>query len=416
MQHVVPGRKRALFCLFFVTGLSMASWVTRTPAVRDGLGATHGEMGIVLFGLALGSFLGILSAPPLLRRLTIRRVIAAAWTLQPLGLGLFALGGALASAPCLFLALFVFGLGIGSGDVAINVAGAEIERLQRRPFLSALHGFFSLGMALGSALGIGVAALEVSPLAHLAAVLAAAVPLIRLSVAGLPRAPEAGIAREAGETGPRVPLGELVRDLRLLLIGVMVLAMALAEGAAYDWLPLLMVDGHGFSAPQTALAFSAFTAAMAVSRFAGNGLIRRFGRVAVMRGSAGAAGLGLALVIFADLPLLAGAAALLWGLGAALGFPLTLSAAGDAERGASERVGFVTSAGYLAFLVGPPLIGFLGDAWGLRGALLVVLAGVLLALLLAPALSPRRPARRRWPRGAARSPAAAAERSARDPG
>ncbi len=49
------------------------------------------------------------------------------------------------------------------------------------------------------------------------------------------------------------------RDIQLLLIGVVVLAMAFAEGSANDWLPLLMVDGHGFSPTSGSLIYAGFT-------------------------------------------------------------------------------------------------------------------------------------------------------------
>jgi len=80
----------------------------------------------------------------------------------------------------------------------------------------------------------------------------------------------------------------------------------------------------------------------------------------------------------------------LWGLGTALGFPLAISAAGDPGPGSAARVSFVATVGYVAFLVGPPVLGFLGESHGLRAACTVVLALVVLAAVLAPAVAPRR--------------------------
>lgn len=87
--------------------------------------------------------------------------------------------------------------------------------------------------------------------------------------------------------------------------------------------------------------------------------------------------------------MVAGFSVLLWGIGASLGFPLALSAAGESGSDETARVSLVATIGYVAFLVGPPGLGFLGEHIGLRAAMLVVLAFVALAAVLAPAVGPR---------------------------
>ncbi len=75
------------------------------------------------------------------------------------------------------------------------------------------------------------------------------------------------------------------RDIQLLLIGVVVLAMAFAEGSANDWLPLLMVDGHGLAYFRLADLCRVYPG-MTVGRFTGGWFIDRYSRVAVVRASA----------------------------------------------------------------------------------------------------------------------------------
>jgi MFS family permease len=172
------------------------------------------------------------------------------------------------------------------------------------------------------------------------------------------------------------------------MIGVVVLAMALAEGAATDWLPLVMVDGHGMSAALGSFVFAAVAMAMTVGRFGGGWFLDRYGRASVLRSSACAAVVGIGCIALVDDRLVASAGVLLWGLGLSLGFPVAVSAAGDTSEGAAARVSFVTTMGYLAFLVGPPALGVIGEDFGLRVALLVPLGLVLVAVFLAPALAP----------------------------
>ncbi|MDD0856874.1 MFS transporter [Arthrobacter alpinus] len=178
------------------------------------------------------------------------------------------------------------------------------------------------------------------------------------------------------------------REPRILMLGLIILALALAEGSAMDWLPLLMVDGHGLTPTLGSVVFAGFAAAMTLGRFLGAPLLKRFGNATVLRASTLVSAVGIALVVFADNPIVAGAAVLLWGVGAALGFPVTLSAAADSDDPTSA-VAAVATAGYVAFLVGPPLLGFLGEEFGLRGAMILVLVVVTLASLLTNAAKPQ---------------------------
>lgn len=175
------------------------------------------------------------------------------------------------------------------------------------------------------------------------------------------------------------------KDRRLLMIGGIILAMALAEGAANDWLPLLMVDGHDLGAALGSAVYTGFATAMTIGRFSGGILIDRIGGAATMRVNAASAALGLALVIFVDSSAIAAAAVLFWGLGASLGFPVALSAAGDSGPNATTHVNLVATVGYDTFVVGPPCLGFLGDHYGLRTAMIIVLAFALAAIFLARA-------------------------------
>ncbi|MFF3994661.1 MFS transporter [Streptomyces cyaneofuscatus] len=389
--------RAALFLFMFAAGVSLASWVARTPAVRDALDASTGAMGLVLFGLSVGSMGGVLVSGGLVRKYGGRPVIAVGAGLFVAGLLVIAGGTALELSGGVFAGLALFGAGMGLAEVAFNIEGAAVERTAGRPVLPVLHGCFSLGTVFGALLGMGLTAVAFPVGWHLTGIAVAA------AVAGLwtVRAIPSGTGREepeAGDDGERTGglRAQLAvwSDRRLVLIGLIVLAMAFAEGSANDWLPLLMVDGHGTSATAGSLTFMLFAVAMTTGRFAGGPLLVRYGPAAVVRASAVVATVGVALVIFSSSALLAGAAVVLWGLGASLGFPVAISAAGEGEKDAAARVGAVATAGYVAFLVGPPSLGFLADHVGLRLAMLVVLVLLAAAALVAGALRPAGAVRR----------------------
>jgi fucose permease len=180
------------------------------------------------------------------------------------------------------------------------------------------------------------------------------------------------------------------KEPRTLLIGVFVLCFAFTEGTGNDWLAVAMIDGYGAPAVVGPLTFAIFLAAMTLGRWFGPALIDRFGRVRVVRASALAALIGLMLVVFGQFIGVAMVGASLWGLGAALGFPVGMSAAADEHSMAAARVSVVASIGYTAFLAGPPLVGFLGDELGVLRALTVTAGLLALAAMIAGTVRPMR--------------------------
>ncbi|MCX4706564.1 MFS transporter [Streptomyces sp. NBC_01373] len=392
MDLATRRRRRSLFLFFLIPGLSISSWVTRTPDIRDRLHASTGEMGLILFGLSVGSMIGILCSGTLVSRFGTRPVMGLGTSMVVASTLVIGFGSLTTSSVTVTGGLCVMGAGMGAGEVAINVDGADVERLTGTTVLPTLHGFFSLGTVVGAALGMGATAAALPVHWHLGVITLVCVSLCAYALRAVPdgtgrRRKDDAVDEAKAGTRPKV-----WKDRRLALIGAIVLAMALAEGAANDWLPLLMVDGHGLDATMGSVVYVGFAAAMAIGRFSGGFLLERFSRPAVVRGSAASAAVGLSLVIFSDSPLLAGISVLFWGLGSSLGFPLTLSAAGDSGPESAARVGFAATIGYIAFLVGPPGLGFIGDHYGLRSAMLVVLACVAASFFIAPAV--RRPATR----------------------
>ncbi|AOS64099.1 MFS transporter [Actinoalloteichus hymeniacidonis] len=389
MAHPIAQRRLALFVLFFLPGIGISSWVTRTPAIRDLLDASTAQMGLVLFGLSVGSMVGILSAGPLVKRTGARPIIVLGISSFVLSMPTIGLGSALSMPLLVAAGLCLFGLGMGAGEVAMNVEGADVEKALGKPFLPALHGCFSLGTVVGAAAGIVFTATEFSVVWHLLIVGAIAFAAFALVIRAVPPGTGRSIETKPAEgTVRRGPV--LWRDSRLLLIGGIMLAVALTEGTANDWLPLIMVDGHGFDAELGSAIYAAFAAAMTVGRFVGGRIVERVGRSRVLGGSAVLGVLGLALVMVVDNQIVAGAAVVLWGLGTSLGFPVALSAAGDSGPDTAARVSFVATVGYVAFLVGPPVLGFFGEEFGLRAALILPMVLLAAAVFLSPAAGPRR--------------------------
>jgi MFS family permease len=391
--------RNAVFLIFALSGVGLASWIARTPAIRDSLGASTFEMGLIVFGVAAGAIVGLTLSSHVIAKCGSKATIAGSVTAAGIGLVVVGLGATTTVTPLVVVGLALFGLGNGMCDVAMNVEGAANERALGRTVMPLFHASFSLGTIVGAGIGAAAEQFGVPTVVHLAVIGAVMIGAVLVSVRflqpdpfatgeqsgpGSDSDPAADEKAAEGGNGWRSRLA-IWRDRRTLLIGVIVLGMAFAEGSANDWLALAMVDGHGVDNATGALVFGIFVTAMTVGRVGGVFLLDKFGRVSVLRVSAVLAGLGLLVVIFAPAAWLAGIGVVMWGLGSALGFPVGMSAAADDPRNAAARVSAVATIGYLAFLVGPPLIGFIGEHVGLLNALLLVLTLVAVAGIVSPA-------------------------------
>jgi MFS family permease len=171
----------------------------------------------------------------------------------------------------------------------------------------------------------------------------------------------------------------------------MVLATALGEGAANDWLGLTLVDDRGLPEAFGALALAGFNLTMATARIVGGRVIERVGRVLVLRASGATAAGGVLLLCLVDSPVTALLGAACWGLGLAVAFPSGMSAAGEVPGRGARAISVVSTIGYTGFLLGAPLIGQLTRVVPLDRALLVVAATSALIVVVAPVARERRP-------------------------
>jgi fucose permease len=370
---------------FIISGLAFASFISRTPALRDTLGLSSAELGLLLLCVSGGSIAGLPLSGPIVQRLGSGRAALGGAVSVGLGLAGLAAGLQAASVPLVAPGLVLVGLGIGVWDVAMNVQGADVERHLERPLMPRLHAGFSVGTVAGAGLGALSAATGI-PLAVQVLVIAVVAPAAM--ALAVPRfLPDQAADRDT-EHAPRASALTAWREPRTLAVGLMVLGFAFTEGSANDWMAVAMVDGYGTSETVGAVGFGIFVTAMTVGRLLGGSALERFGRVPVLRATAALGLAGLLLVLLGGSTPVAMAGAVLWGLGAALGFPVGMSAAADDPARAAVRVSVVSSIGYTAFLAGPPLIGLLAEEAGILPALFVVVGALTLGLIAAGAARP----------------------------
>lgn len=377
----------ATFLIFGLNGLVFASWAARIPSVAATLQLNDAQMGALLLVGAIGSVLALPLAGLVVGRVGTANTVRIGAVLCGAGAVLISMALLALSVPVTAVGLFVFGIGVALWDVAQNIEGADVERRLRRTIMPQFHAAFSGGAFVGALLGAGLALLSVELPAHL---LGVAVVIVIAAVL-LPKYFLPVAHPQSHDTVSSSKRFAAWTEPRTLVIGLVVLGAALTEGAANDWIAKATVDGLDTGEAVGSLMFAVFVGAMTTVRFIGGRFIDRFGRVAVLRISLGSALAGLLLFVVAPVAWVAAVGAVLWGAGAALGFPVGMSAAADDPKRAAARVSVVSTVGYTAFLAGPPLLGFLGEAVGIRNALLAVGVTVLASLLTVSAARERTP-------------------------
>ncbi|WP_161606402.1 MFS transporter [Microlunatus speluncae] len=373
----------ATFVCFGLSGVISGTWFSRIPAVRDQLSADLQTVGLVLVCLGLGSFASMPFGGRLSRRFSSRRVCLVAGIAAP---ALFSVLPLLTSPVAFGAVLVLAGAAIGLFEVMLNVHGADVERAVGRSVMPALHGLWSGGLLLGSALGAGLAALGIGLGQHFWLLL----PIVAVAntIGTLFWHDHRAPAREGGRVRPSAK----ALTLPVILLAVMLLCSNIGEGSASDWLALYAHDERGFGEGAAAAVFTVYSLMITIGRLAGGFVLDRLGRVITVRLCGVITAAGIAVVLFLPLPAGPYLGAALWGLGLSVVFPAAITAAGEHGRDNSAgAIAAVSTLGFGAFLTGPPLIGLLAQRTSIGLALGIVLVLSFGITVLAPLMRPARP-------------------------
>jgi len=308
-------------------------------------------LGLVVSQVGAGAIVARLGSRPLV----LVGALGYAAGLVPVGLS--------TSFGALALSLGLVGFANGVLDVSMNVHGLAVERHLKRPILATLHAAFSFGALAGAAFGGAVAAAGVGVEEHLtsAAVLGALVAVVAFL----------GLLPASADASPEGPA--VARPTRALaVIGLFAFCVLLSEGAVNDWSAVYLEGELDASDGVAAVGLAAFSLTMGMGRLAGDRMSLALGPVRLARGGAALAATGMTIALAGGGPAAAIAGFAVMGLGLAALFPIALRAAAERTGTPGPAVAAVSATGYLGLLAGPPLVGLLSDAVGLRAALVLV--------------------------------------------
>ncbi len=377
-QHLI------MLC-FFLQPLAFAGWLPRIPEIQERLGLGPADLALALLGLPAGLLLMMPFAGPIVARIggraTVRIFLPA--FLVAMSLPAFSLHPAM-----LFGALLLCGITMSMIELGMNIVADEIERRDSVAIMSRCHGFWSFGMMAGSLIGVALAAAGLAPQWAILLVALLTLPIGFLVTRALPYvAPQSAQGEGSAVHGLFIP--------GWLLLGICIVALGsnLLEGAAADWSAVYLTSIFNADPTTAGLGYSAYALMMALGRFGGDYLRGRFGPVIVVRTCYAISLLGTAMVVFTDSYLIALIGFALAGFGGSVAVPLAVSAAAGVGGGrpAASNVAMVSLISLIGFLLTPPIVGFIGEHFGLRTGLGVLLLPMLaLGVLLARTVRPRK--------------------------
>ena len=370
-----PKGRRAVSALFLANGFTVGSWAPKIPEFAGRLHLSNLHLGLMILTFGIGSLVAMPIVGMLVARLGSARVVKAASVAVVPALLILTLAP---TVPAAAFVILLVGGAVGGMDIAMNANAIVVERRMRRAIMSSCHGFWSLGGVAGAALGGSLIA-TIGGVGHV------------LVVTLLGAIAVAYAWSEVEEDGPHPDQAHhpvrLPKTLVPYLLGIMALFSMVPEGAVLDWGALYMRRELSAGLALSGLGFGAFSAAMALMRFAGDPIRDRLGAVVTMRLCTLSALAGMLAAGLASSPLVAILGFSLAGIGISNMVPIAFSAAGNMPGLAPGiALSLVTFMGYSGILFAPSLIGFLAEHTSFH-TIFTFLPALFLVVLLLSGLS-----------------------------
>ncbi|NLR60027.1 MFS transporter [Chitinophaga polysaccharea] len=363
----------AVSALFFLTGLCFSSWASRIPDIQQALGLNDAGLGSLLLALPVGSLISLPVAGLLVSKYGSRQVlliagVAYAAVLPALGLAQHAWE--------LSIFLVLFGFCGNIANIAVNTQAVGVEVIYGRSIMASFHGLWSVAGFTGAAIGAGMSGLHLAPVYHFLIIAGIAWTLIVLTMNKL-------VTTVPNENNAPSLFGK--PDAFLITLGIIAMCSMICEGTMFDWSGVYFRRVIAVKDGLSGAGYAAFMSTMASGRFIADRLTTRLGvkKMLLISGSLTAAGLLVAVIFPYFYTAMFGF--MLVGAGVSAVVPLVYSAAGKSKTlSPGMALATVSTIGYLGFLFGPPLIGFVAQATNLGVAFtMIAVMGAAIAVMSA---------------------------------
>ncbi len=370
-----------VFGAFFIYSFCMGSIFPRMPALQEAMGVGEGALGLALIGSAIGTLISLTFAGRFVEAVGYRRVLLVA---IPLLSALYALASWANTPLVFFFLLLPVGLTIGCIEIILNVEADRVEHAIGRRIMNRAHAFWSIGFFSAGIVGAFIAQTGLEVHLHLTLMIPFILMATLLILGRFEPAPH-----RAGTSSEEAPRFARPTVTIMMLVAVCMSAM-LMEGAGIDWSAIYMRNLFDADPLWAGLAVATVAGSQGVTRFFADSFVERFNPVAVARTLLVVLGAGVLCAFLAPAAWLAYLGFALIGIGSSALFPLAMSAAAQqTDRPAAINVAALAQFSFTAFLLGPPLLGYIGEHFGIQWVFGVGFPLVLLGLATAHVLAPR---------------------------
>ena len=357
--------------VFATINIIYGTWAIYIPAIKSKLGINEGDLGFAIFCMALGTLIMILLAPKIINLFGVGKA-----TSYGVFFFLFSFIVPFATNQYLWLCIgmFIVGLFAGFTDVAMNALVSEIEKRDRIHIMSANHGFFSLGGFLGAGIGGFFLTKDILPINHLLVVIFILLVLNLVFLKNYLKVSSVKLEDNTLNFSLVTPL---------IVLGVISFFIMATEGAIVDWSALYLEKVSLAKLSWLGLGYTVFSATMALGRFFGDAISKRFGSKPLILGGVFIASLGFLSILMVK-PIIALIGFGLVGIGLSVVIPEIFRLAGTFKGlDASVGISFVSGIGFLGFLVGPVLLGFLAELSSLKLSFFALLIFIVISFFTA---------------------------------
>ena len=372
-QTIKEKPHQIVFVGFFIYAFSLGAMFPRLDDIQTSLEIDKAELGLLLLCIPLGLQITLLFADRLVRAISLKNVIC---------LGIpsicFTQFAAVAVNQIAFFAFFLIicGAFVAVVEVAINLEADRVEHALGSRIMNRSHAFWSIGFFSAAVVGALFSQFKVMLEIHFLLVCGIAFLISKIIfedyIVASPRHTNVTTIKKFSlPTGP------------IFVMVLFTMSAMLVEGASIDWSVIFMREIHsaspfisGFS-----LAMAAFSQALV--RFFGDNLLNKFGPILISVASLFFMFLGIFLVVLSNSSTLAIFGFLFLGAGSAVIFPMAISiAASRSDRPAETNVASLTQFAFGMFLLGPPILGFVGEAYSLRWSFSLCIPLLILSCLM----------------------------------
>ena len=365
--EIVPDKKRvritvALF--YFCMGLMFSSWASRIPDIKTKLHLNDALFGTILFAMPAAQFLMMTFSGKLVTRFGSRKVALFAIPMYSIclsNIGLVREGWQLA------IGLFLFGLAGNLCNISINTQGVAAERLYQRSIMASFHGGWSIAGFAGALIGLAMINLKIVPYWHFVTVILIVWTIIWFN--------HQYLVKGKPSINPDEPMRKFFNkpDRSLVQLGIIGFFSMASEGTMFDWSGLYFKDVVRAPSSLVILGYASFMIMMASGRFLSDFVTSKIGRKRLLQICGIMISTGLYTAVLFPYLITSTVAFMMVGLGVSSIVPSVYSAAGRHARvPPGIALATVASVSFLGFLMGPPMIGYISQAAGLRYSFAVI--------------------------------------------